>query len=558
MSEAGDWAGSDPGHGTDGEPGQPTPFRRWLGRRTLRGRLIAGLLALLAVACAAIGLVTYIGLRHGLMSQLDQQLSAASSRYSNCLEAVPETDPSDPPNGSGQGQPAGDGDHDNDNIPGAPQGCGDQQGGQTFSAALDDDRVFYPTVANGRCRLTQADLTALKTLKGTSQPKTVSFSSLGPYRLMASPAQDGTTVITGLPLGPAQNILQDVELTEIIVFSATLILTGLLGTGFVRLSLRPLRRVAATATRVTELPLASGEVRLAERVPDANPRTEVGQVGMAFNRMLGHVEAALGRRAASEARLRRFAADASHELRTPLAAIRGYAELARRHPGPIPADIEHALQRVESESERMSVLVDELLLLAQLDAGRPLAQESVDLTRLTIDAASDARVAASGHRWRLELPDEPVMVRGDEHRLHQVLANLMSNAAKHTPKDTVVTVALAVGEAPGTVELTVTDDGPGIPPELQPTLFERFVRGDSARSRGTGGAASTGLGLAIVDAVAAAHGGRVRLESKPGRTRFVITLPQLDDLRSDPAAPGALGHPGHPGHPAGSSPGAGS
>jgi two-component system, OmpR family, sensor kinase len=539
MSEAGKEAGKEPGR-PPGEPGRrPTPFQRWLGRRTLRGRLIAGLLALLAVACGAIGLVTYVGLQHGLMSQLDQQLGAASTRYGTCLEAgAPDTDHGNGGNGQSQNaQPAKDSDHDNDNIPGAPQACGDQQGGQTFSAALDGDKVFYPTVANGRCSLNQADLTALKTLKGTTQPKTVSFSSLGPYQLMASPAKDGTTVITGLPLGPAQNILRDVELTEAIVFGATLILTGLLGTGFVRLSLRPLRRVAATAARVTELPLASGEVTLAERVPDANPRTEVGQVGMAFNRMLGHVESALGRRAASEARLRRFAADASHELRTPLAAIRGYAELALRHPGPVPADIEHALQRVESESERMSVLVDELLLLAQLDAGRPLAQEPVDLTRLAIDATSDARVAASNHRWLLELPDEPVMVRGDEHRLHQVLANLMSNAARHTPKDTVVTVALAVGEAPGTVELSVTDDGPGVPPELQPTLFERFVRGDSSRARGSGGAASTGLGLAIVDAVTAAHGGRVRLESRPGRTRFVITLPQLDDLTRRSSAP---------------------
>ncbi len=187
---------------------------------------------------------------------------------------------------------------------------------------------------------------------------------------------------------------------------------------------------------------------MSDRVPDANPRTEVGQVGTAFNRMLGHVEAALARRAASEARLRRFAADASHELRTPLAAIRGYAELALRHPGPVPADIEHALRRVESESARMSVLVDELLLLAQLDAGRPLAREPVDLTRLAIDATSDARAAAAAHRWQLELPGEPVLVRGDEHRLHQVLANLMSNAAKHTPPGTTVTIALADGPPP--------------------------------------------------------------------------------------------------------------
>jgi two-component system, OmpR family, sensor kinase len=313
-------------------------------------------------------------------------------------------------------------------------------------------------------------------------------------------------------------------------------LTGLLGTGFVRLSLVPLRRVAATATRVTQLPLASGQVTLPDRVPDANPRTEVGQVGAAFNRMLGHVEAALARRAASEARLRRFAADASHELRTPLAAIRGYAELALRHPGPVPADIEHALQRVESESARMSVLVDELLLLAQLDAGRPLAQEPVDLTRLAIDATSDARVAAPSHRWLLELPDEPVQVRGDEHRLHQVLANLMSNAAKHTPPGTTVTVTLTTTPAgpgtaagPGSVQLSVTDNGPGIPADLQPTLFERFVRGDTARTHQAGQAASTGLGLAIVDAVTTAHGGTVHLDSQPGNTRFTITLPQLPE-----------------------------
>jgi len=348
-------------------------------------------------------------------------------------------------------------------------------------------------------------------------------------------------LITGLPLADTESTLRRVLIAEVAAFSAALVLTGLLGTGFVRLSLVPLRRVAATAARVTQLPLASGQVTLPDRVPDANPRTEVGQVGAAFNRMLGHVEAALARRAASEARLRRFAADASHELRTPLAAIRGYAELALRHPGPVPADIGHALRRVEAESARMSVLVDELLLLAQLDAGRPLAQDPVDVTRLAIDATSDARAAAPTHRWILELPDEPVQVRGDEHRLHQVLANLMSNAAKHTPPGTTVTVTLtttgpggadsapAAPTGPGSVQITVADDGPGIPPDLQPTLFERFVRGDTARTRHAGQPASTGLGLAIVDAVTTAHGGTVHLDSKPGTTRFTITLPRLSD-----------------------------
>ena len=240
--------------------------------------------------------------------------------------------------------------------------------------------------------------------------------------------------------------------------------------------------------------------------------------------MLGHVESALARRAASEARLRRFAADASHELRTPLAAIRGYAELARRHPGPVPDDVSHALARVEAESARMSVLVDELLLLARLDAGRPLASKPVDLTRLTIDATSDARVAGPGHRWVLELPEEPVLVRGDEPRLHQVIANLLSNAGAHTPPATTVTVQLATPDGKH-VELSVTDDGPGIPAVLQPDLFDRFVRGNSTRSPACGG---TGLGLAIVDAVVAAHQGGVKLTSRPGRTRFTITLARLN------------------------------
>jgi two-component system OmpR family sensor kinase len=279
---------------------------------------------------------------------------------------------------------------------------------------------------------------------------------------------------------------------------------------------------------VAQLPLASGEVSLPDRVPDADPRTEVGQVGAAFNRMLGHVESALARREASQSRLRSFAADASHELRTPLAAIRGYAELARRHPGPLPDDIAHALGRVESESARMSELVDELLLLARLDAGRPLASEPVDMTRLVLDVTSDARVAAADHRWQLELPEEPVVVGGDELRLHQVLGNLLSNAARHTPAGTNVTVTLR-SEPPapghsghGTAVVSVTDNGPGIPEELQPDVFERFVRGDTSRSRAAG---SSGLGLAIVHAVTAAHGGTASVTSQPGETRFTISLP---------------------------------
>jgi two-component system OmpR family sensor kinase len=503
-----------PGPGPDASHGRRPQPRRWLARRTLRGRLIAGLLALLAVACAAVGLVTYAALHSALLNQLDTQLMAASQRYEKCLQG-PQPDGDHPP---GQQEPG----H-------TPDVCAQQQAVDTFSAQVHSGVVTDPYLAGpyspDKCPLSSADRVVLTSVPAGDKPFSSDLSHHGEYRLLASPGPGGTIYLTGLSLAPVESTLRQVELVEALVFASVLLLTGVLGTGFVRLSLRPLRRVAATATQVAERPLASGEVTLPERVPDANPRTEVGQVGLAFNRMLGHVEAALGRRAASEARLRRFAADASHELRTPLAAIRGYAELARRHPGPIPGDIAHALSRVESESARMSVLVDELLLLAQLDAGRPLAKEPVDLTRLAIDATSDARAASGDHRWMLELPDEPVEVEGDEHRLHQVLANLMSNAAKHTPPGTTVTVAVAAGENPGTVELGVTDDGPGVPEDLQPALFERFVRGDSARSNGGG---STGLGLAIVQAVTVAHGGSVDVTSRPGRTSFVITLPRLE------------------------------
>jgi two-component system, OmpR family, sensor kinase len=408
-------------------------------------------------------------------------------------------------------------------------------------------------VLRNRPRLSLTDKRKLIALPPDYRYRTVDLQSLGgDYRVQTAPGKDADVLITGLPLGDVEATLRKVEIAEVVIFAVALAVMGITGTGFVRLALRPLRRVAATATRVTRLPLASGEVTLTERVPDANPRTEVGQVGAAFNRMLGHVEAALGRRAASEARLRRFAADASHELRTPLAAIRGYAELARRHPGPIPPDIGHALDRVESESARMSVLVDELLLLAQLDAGRPLAREPVDLTRLAIDATSDARASAPDHRWQLELPDEPILVRGDEHRLRQVLANLLSNAGSHTPAGTTVTVALAEPDtSAGTVVLSVTDNGPGIPADLQPGLFERFVRGDTSRSHAKG---STGLGLAIVDAVTTAHGGSVGVSSRPGWTRFVITLPSLAGPLGQRPAPGLPGPQGQQAEPASDGP----
>jgi two-component system OmpR family sensor kinase len=481
--------------------------RRWLAGRTLRARLIAGLVTLLFLACATVGIVTYVAMHNALLNQLDDQLRSASVRYVNCVNPPPRPDEQD-------------GDH-HAPSPG-PLGCAHAPGTAeyTLSVAITHRTQLTAATPSGRCDMTRAETAALVTLPANGKPYTRTLPTLGTYRLLAVRATDNDVYVSGLPLATVSSTMRQVELIEIAVFSAALLLTGLIGTGWVRLSLRPLRRVTATAGEVTELPLASGRVDLPHRVPDADPRTEVGQLGAAFNRMLGHVESALARRHASEARLRSFAADASHELRTPLAAIRGYAELAQRYQGTLPPEVEHALSRVASESARMSELVEDLLLLARLDAGRPLQSLPVDLSRLAIDATSDARVAGPSHRWQLELPDGPVQVRGDEQRLHQVLANLLSNARTHTPAGSTVTVALRPTD--GTAELTVTDDGPGIPPKLQPDIFERFVRGDSSRSRAVG---STGLGLSIVAAVIAAHHGTVAVSSEPGRTRFTITLP---------------------------------
>lgn len=500
-----------------------TGLRRWLAGRTLRGRLIAGLLALLAAACALVGLVTYAALRGFLYDQLGRQLTSASDRYISCVHKHgPAAGP--PP------APAPDG------YPGPVPQCGNQISGQaagTFSALLAKYTVMNASINLGQCRLSPADGAVLARLPASGHAVSRDLPSAGgEYLLTAVRGQDGDTLVTGLPLAGVQSTLRRVEITEASVFVLALLLVGVAGTGWVRLSLRPLARMTATAAQVTGLPLASGEVELPHRAQAADPRTEVGKLGAAFNQMLGHVESSLARRHASEARLRSFAADASHELRTPLAAIRGYAELARRHPGTIPGEVAHALSRVESESVRMSELLDDLLLLARLDAGRPLELGTVDLTRLSIDAASDARAAGPDHRWQLELPDDPVLVTGDENRLRQVLANLLGNARAHTPAGTTVTVALSpAAELPGAAgaarqagrraELSVTDDGPGIPAGLLPGLFERFVRGDTSRSRAAG---STGLGLAIVDAVIAAHGGTVAVTSRPGRTSFVITL----------------------------------
>jgi two-component system, OmpR family, sensor kinase len=372
-------------------------------------------------------------------------------------------------------------------------------------------------------KLTPAAIAQLLEVTPNGTKSNITLDGYGSFRVVAQTSSyDGTVRVTALPLKPTNSILLRVALFTAGAILIALVVASWVGALIVRRTLTPLDRVAATATRVSELRLDRGEVQLAQRVPeqDTDPRTEVGQVGAALNRMLDHVGNALESRHASEMQVRQFVADASHELRTPLAAIRGYAELTRRSRQPIPEELAHVLGRVESEAKRMTVLVEDLLLLARLDAGRPLAHDPVDLSMLVVDAVSDAHAAGPRHLWQLDLPEEPVTVIGDGARLHQVLANLLANARTHTPEGSTVTVG--VSSTADAAELRVIDNGPGIQAELQPHIFERFARGDSSRSRAAG---STGLGLSIVHAVVTAHRGQVSVRSEPGRTVFTVRLP---------------------------------
>jgi two-component system OmpR family sensor kinase len=432
---------------------------------SLRARLVAALLALLALVGVVVGVVTAVELHAFLLHRLDVQLAGSRDRFAGAL-AGPLAG-SRPPSNDRRGGFLG--------TPG--------QSVDTLGARIVHGRVTQGGVldrSGAPEQLSSSEAAALVALPVDGAPRSLRVGSEY-YRVVAVRAADGDVLVTGLPLAGLDETVTRLITVEVIVIGSALVLTGIAGAAIVRLTLRPLTRVAGTAGRVAELPLDRGEVALAERVPEADtdPRTEVGQVGLALNRLLGHVGAALEARQASETRLRRFVADASHELRTPLAAIRGYAELTRRSDVPVPSEIARMLARVESQTERMTTLVEDLMLLARLDAGRPLGREPVDLSRL-----------------------------------------LLANTRTHTPAGT--TVAVALTPVDGEVSLSVVDDGPGVPPDLLPHVFERFARGDSSRSRTNG---STGLGLSIVDAVVAAHGGSVEVSSVPGRTAFTVRLP---------------------------------
>jgi two-component system OmpR family sensor kinase len=481
---------------------------------SLTGRLVATVVALVVVTTALVAVLTAVAMSRSLNSQLDTQVDQALQRASGRYGEYGAQPPGPPP---GRIDPDGDDDH------GVHFGRGDAVGtlNARFGAFGGTGEVI--TESNKPRPLSTTAVDMLGGVPADQGFHVVDLPGVGSYRVKAITAEDGSVkLVAGQSTHQVDEAVSNVVFAEALFGLAAVGVAVVAGRFLVRRQLRPLREVAATAHEVATLPLSSGEIGTTVRVPDdlTDERTEVGQVGAALNTLLAHVEHALDERHRSELQVRQFVADASHELRTPLSTIHGYAELSRRTSPPDPAQLSVAMSKVEAEATRMSSLVEDLLLLARLDAGRPLAREEVDLTRLALEAVGDARVVGPEHRWRLDLPDEPVVAPGDEQRLHQVLTNLLNNARRHTPPGTSVTVG--VRDDGDEVVLSVLDDGPGLPPPLVGTAFERFARGDSARTRASGGA---GLGLSLVQAISHAHGGRVSVDSVPGRTHFEVRLP---------------------------------
>ncbi|OLO56536.1 two-component sensor histidine kinase [Actinomyces oris] len=534
--------------------------------RSLRTRLVVGVLGLVLVMAAVMSAFSTVSLRHTLMARTDSQLMAAAQRAADkrhdltqearkaSEEAAQEgaDKPDDQPDGAG-GADGADGGPGKEGVPPGLDAAGQStgtltlitpqtssSGGETSeTAAYIDKNGHYAAISKEDCRLLLSQATE-------DHPVTVHLHHLGSYRVVATRDEaSGSTVITGLSLEGDKALIRTQLLIELAVALVGALVVALAGRTMVRSSLAPLERVARTAQRVASQPLERGEVSIEDRVEktDLDSSAEVGQVGGALNTLLGHVESALAARQRSETQVRQFVADASHELRTPLASIRGYTELIRREgaDADLPEEATYALERVHSESVRMTALVEDLLLLARLDAGRELRREEVDLVGLLVDTVADARAAGPDHDWQLDLavleppadatPEEaedflpePPLVIGDEARLRQVVVNLLANARVHTPAGSHVTTTLA--REGDTLIVRIHDDGPGIAPDVRDRLFERFARGDSSRERRTG---STGLGMSIALAIVQSHGGSIDVDSSTAPedhgTTFSVRLP---------------------------------
>lgn len=347
--------------------------------------------------------------------------------------------------------------------------------------------------------------------------ETVFLDGEGAFRARACPsgAQRGAVLVTAAPFKDLNGTVRWLLIVSISVFGAALVLLVVAGRFVLRRGLRPLSDMAATAHNITSHDLTDSS-NLPVRANGSGGGPEVEELRTSFNVMLDHIDDSLAARTAAEQRLRRFIADASHELRTPLTSIRGYADLFRYAAANEPAEREAHLAKIREETERMSVLVDDLLLLARLDSETPLRLEDTDLVEIASAAAQAFVAAHPDYPLNFDAPSR-VPVHADPMRLRQVVDNLLANVARHTPPGTSVEVTVSP-----TGIITITDTGPGIPPQHQVRIFDRFYRIDDSRSRNIGG---TGLGLSIVHSIVTAHGGRVTLTSQPGRTTFTITLP---------------------------------
>jgi two-component system, OmpR family, sensor kinase len=457
---------------------------------TLRTRLLLALVALTLMGLAVAGAITYRQQQRFLIKRVDQQAADATRPMLQSLEQRW----SQPREGLSYGTYGEL--RDGDGVSVLTSGHVVEQGKPDLAAPVLPDQLFVD-------RVTFFDAHAPRS--GTH------------YRVLAAPVDsltDGRILVVAIPLTDVDQTLRHLFVVELLVAACVLGALALLAWWVVHLGLRPLQQMGATAGAI-----AAGD--LSRRVEPADDYTEVGRLGLALNSMLGQIEQAFAERTASETRLRRFVADASHELRTPLTSIRGYAELFRRGANARPDDLAKAMQRIEEAAARMGVLVEDLLLLARLDQGRPLEYSSVDLTHVAGAAVDDLRVTS---------PDRPVnfasngavVVNGDELRLRQVLANLLENARTHTPPGTPIDVSVGIAGDDAVIE--VRDEGPGMSEDDAARVFERFWRADPSRTRESGGA---GLGLSIVSAITEAHGGRAEVETAPGEgATFRIRIPR--------------------------------
>lgn len=506
MSQTPATGAPPPRHPTDQTPTGSVAPGRLTGKMSMQSRLMATVFAIVAGILLVVALVTSAVLTTVLNESVDERLK-------NTGESL----------GPEFGQNAAAGDpvgqlQDSRAAPGTMLIFGTNSGGATGAYFSEDFSAQS---------LSAQQISEVLAVITDVRPHTVKISGIGSFRVQALiDSSTGKVLgVLGLATSSESETLARMLWAIGLVTAGGMVGLGVATSVIIRRGLRPLRDIAETATRVSRQRLDQGDVSIAERVPhdQADPATEVGQVGSSLNTLLDHVENSLSARERNEATMRRFVADASHELRTPLSSIRGYSELSLRDPT-LSDTTEQSLERIQAQSLRMTGLVEDLLLLARLDEGQEVVIDAVDLTEVAVHALVDQQVAAPDHAWSVEADEEPLIVAGDAARLSQVFVNLLANARTHTPAGTEVTLRVRrVGAGSATrAVVQVHDDGPGIDEALEAEMFSRFARGDASRARRTGG---TGLGLAIAKAIVEAHHGTISVRSSPGDTTFEVRLP---------------------------------